>query len=355
MGKKLLFAVGRPFSPLYGWAMRLRETGYRRGVFRTARMAVPVISVGNLTLGGTGKTPLVLHLARLLLDHGLRPAVISRGYGGATRKPVNIVSDGSDILLSAREAGDEPRLLAESLPRLMVLTGVVRRLPAARAVEMGADVLILDDGFQHLAVGRDLDLVLFSADCLAGNSRIFPGGDLREPVKALHRATAFVLTGVNAENRERSHRFADLLSQRFPGKPIFLHGYRVTGFVGRNDRRLQSLDRRPDGLDQAFALCGIAHPDGFRAELQRLGITPVAFQPLPDHHGYRPAEINRLRRRIGRSNARLVVTTEKDLVKLGGVDFGVPLVALRREVVADPDCDRLALETAHSGGNRSQS
>ena len=116
MDKKWLFFWGRPFSPLYGMVMRSRESCYQRGWFRSTRFSVPVVSVGNLTLGGTGKTPMVQYLARLLLENGLKPAVISRGYGGATRKPVNVVSDGKEVLLSAGLVGDEPRLLAETLP-----------------------------------------------------------------------------------------------------------------------------------------------------------------------------------------------------------------------------------------------
>ena len=181
------FALGRPFSPIYSLAMRLRETLYRRGVLQSFRLSVPVISVGNLTMGGSGKTPMVQYLARLLQRHGFHPAVISRGYGGTANAKVNTVSDGSSVLLDAATAGDEPRFLAETLPGVPVLTGIVRRMPAQRAVEMGADVLLLDDGFQHLQIVRDVNLVLFNTDRLAGNSRVFPGGDLREPVIALHQ------------------------------------------------------------------------------------------------------------------------------------------------------------------------
>ena len=151
------YALGRPFSPLYSAAMRLRERLYRRGVLTVHHLGVPVVSVGNLTMGGTGKTPLVQHIARLLQADGFRPAVISRGYGGRAQDRVNLVSDGERLLLDAALAGDEPRLLAETLPGVLVLTGLVRRLPAARAIEMGADVLVLDDGFQHLQMHRDIN------------------------------------------------------------------------------------------------------------------------------------------------------------------------------------------------------
>ena len=178
MNRNFYFGLGRPFSPLYSFAMRVRESWYQKGILNSVSFDVPVISIGNLTMGGTGKTPTVKYLAGLLQERGYRPAIISRGYGGATNERVNIVSDGNAILLDADYVGDEPRMLAEALPDVFVLTGVVRKLPAARAVEMGADVLILDDGFQHLAIQRDVDLVLFHADTLAGNSRVFPGGNV---------------------------------------------------------------------------------------------------------------------------------------------------------------------------------
>mgnify|MGYP002662447933 FL=1 len=160
--EEFYYALGRPFAPLYGAIMRLREICYRRGVCTTHQLPVPVLSVGNLTVGGTGKTPMVQHLARLLQDNGFRPAVISRGYAGRAQGRVNLVSDGSRLLLDADLAGDEPRFLAETLPGVPVLTGIVRRLPAREAVALGADVLLLDDGFQHMQLARDINLALVS-------------------------------------------------------------------------------------------------------------------------------------------------------------------------------------------------
>ena len=338
--------LGRPFAPLYGALMRIREGCYRRGLFKVERLPVPVISVGNLTLGGTGKTPMVQFLARLLLEHGYSPAVISRGYGGSTKEAVNVVSDGRNVLLPAHLVGDEPRLLAETLPGVMVLTGVVRRLPARHAVGMGADVLLLDDGFQHLAVARDLDLVLFSADHLAGNSRIFPGGDLREPVAALNRCSCFVLTNVTADNRPRADRFASLLRQRFPDKSIFRSSVRIAGYVERdNADRFTLVGAKPVACDRALALCGIARPESFRKTLAACNMDVCDFLTMPDHHNYKEADLARIRRRITKQGARCVVTTEKDMVKLGRVDLGVPVYGLRLQVEADEKFCAMVLET----------
>ncbi len=345
--RAILYTIGRFFSPLYCLAMKVRERSYQRGLFKVADPGVPVVSIGNLTLGGTGKTPMTRHLARLLRDHGFRPAVISRGYGGATKEPVNVVSDGSSLLLDARTVGDEPRMLAETLPGVMVLTGVVRRLPAQRAVEMGADVLLLDDGFQHMAVARDLDLVLFNADTLAGNSRVFPGGDLREPVSSLMRCHGFVLTGIDDGNRERAGRFADLLRDRFPGRPVFFTGYRPAGLVApAPDGGMRAVEDIDLAGEQSLAFCGIARPQSFAATLARMGIEPVEFRGLPDHHGYRRADVDRLLARAEKVGATALVTTEKDLVKLAPFDLPLPLYGVRMAVEPDPELDRRVLMAA---------
>jgi len=330
--------MGRPLAPLYSAAMRLRETCYRQGVFTSHKMEVPVISVGNLTMGGTGKTPMVQCLARLLQTHGFHPAIISRGYGGMARGKVNLVSDGVNLLLDARMAGDEPRFLAETLPGVPVLTGVVRRLPAQKAVAMGCDVLLLDDGFQHMQIARDVNLVLFHADRLAGNSRVFPGGELREPVAALHRATGFVITGVHDQNRLRAEQFAALLQARFPQIPATLTGYRVTAAVRiARSGIVEEVDSGGYVQDQGFGFCGIANPDAFRSTLERSGFTLAGFVPLGDHQRYSADVIEKLSARARRAGARFLVTTEKDLVKLGAyaADLSLPLLALRLEVVVD--------------------
>lgn len=334
----LAFALGRPFSPLYSLAMRLREAGYRRGIFRSYRFEVPVISVGNLTMGGTGKTPMVQYLARLLQQHGLKPAIISRGYGGTASKAVNIVSDGTTLLLDAKLAGDEPRLLAETLPGIPVLTGIVRRLPARRAVEMGANVLILDDGFQHLPIQRDVNLVLFNTDRLAGNSRVFPGGELREPVAALRRATAFVMTGVNEANRERAHRFSELLQAKFPGIPVYYAGYQVDTLVSmQGSGSIIPMNQELIAGRRGFGFCGIAHPASFRTTASEHGLKLAGFHAFADHQRYSESTLSRLFREAQSTDADYLLTTEKDLVKLAPFADGMPLplYGLRMQVESE--------------------
>ena len=337
------YALGRPFSPLYSAAMRLRERLYRRGVLTVHHLGVPVVSVGNLTMGGTGKTPLVQHIARLLQADGFRPAVISRGYGGRAQDRVNLVSDGERLLLDAALAGDEPRLLAETLPGVLVLTGLVRRLPAARAIEMGADVLVLDDGFQHLQMHRDINLVLFNADRLAGNSRVFPGGELREPVVALRRASALVLTGVGPANRERAQLFADLLSSRFAPIPVHATGYEADSLVCLDEQGgLAETDQIAIMNHVWYGFCGIARPASFRRTLEEQGLNLAGFQPLADHQPYTLALAGRIADRAKAAGASALVTTEKDLVKLAPFLAGLrlPVVGIRMRVKSDSALDK---------------
>lgn len=347
MKRDFYYQLGRPLSPLYSLTMRLREQFYRNRVLSSCLLPVPVISIGNLLVGGTGKTPLVQHLARLLQQNGFQPAVISRGYGGATKERINVVSDGDKVLLDAAYVGDEPRMLAETLPGVPVLTGVVRRLPAAKAVEMGADVLLLDDGFQHLALRRNLDLVLFNADKLAGNSRVFPGGELREPVRALYRSHAFVLTGADEDNIERAARFRVLLQEKFPGRPVFFSSSRAVRLVRQemDGSRIETAEEEVASRC-CLAFCGIARPEGFQKTLEQVGIEPAVFQALPDHHAYTERAVSQLVRAAEQAGADCLLGTEKDLVKLRGFAVKLPLYGLIMQAAPESALDRLVLSCA---------
>ncbi len=311
-----LFFFGRPLGPLYGLAMMIREKMYEQGLFRQNSLPVPVISVGNLVLGGTGKTPTVRHLAKILLQQGYRPAIISRGYGGKSTQKVNVVSDGRSIFLTPEQAGDEPYMLAEAVPGVPVLTGTRRIHPCRRAVEeYNADVLILDDGFQHLAVGRDIDFVLFDATVLTGNKRIFPGGILREPLSALYRCDAFIITGSTIKNSGQAEHFGESLKTQFPGKPVF--------FASLTDSTLQCSDLEaavPSPEEPFFAFCGIANPGRFRESLNTMAIQQSGFLALPDHVRYNQAMMTDICRQAVASGARHLVTTHKDFVKIKNFD-----------------------------------
>jgi tetraacyldisaccharide 4'-kinase len=330
LAKETLFGIGRPLGPIYGGLMRLRAAAYRRGWLASARLPVPVVSVGNLTMGGTGKTPMVIQVVRLLQALGRRPVVVSRGYGGRARQPFNLVSDGGRILLDAAMAGDEPRLLAESLPGVAVVTGA-RRVPAARyAVErLGAEVIVLDDGFQHLALQRDLDLVLFKGPDYLGNGRVFPGGDLREPLAALTRASAFVLVeSGDGRDSPGAGTFRQYLAATFPGCPVISAAYRPGALLPANT--LAVAKGNPGGNFLGF--CGLARPESFRQTLNGLPWGIAGFRVFPDHHPYVAEDLDDLARQAEQQGALALVTTAKDVVKLRHLDCPLPLYVMPAEL-----------------------
>jgi tetraacyldisaccharide 4'-kinase len=315
-----LFFLGRPLTPLYGSAMKVRALLYRSRILRSYQFDVPVISVGNLTMGGTGKTPMVIYLARFLADRGFKPAVISRGYRGQARGPVNIVSDGTSILLPPQEAGDEPVLISSRLKGTVVATGRKRHLVSEAVIRSHqCNLIIMDDGFQHLKMKRDIDLVLFDADHFAGSSRVFPGGELREPVSSLQRCDAFILTGVTEHNLERADKCADLLQERFSGKPVFkvtpmyAEFYRYTISPDSISREIIPPPEIPHNL---YGFSGIANSERFYRMAGQQGIRLSGRKSFRDHHDYSAADMNDLSRQAEQAGADGFLTTEKDMVKL---------------------------------------
>ncbi len=328
-----LYFFGRPFGPLYGLLMRLRSHMYTRDLWKRERMGVPVISVGNLTMGGSGKTPIVRFIADLLAKNQFRPAIISRGYGGKARDTINIVSDTKTIHLDAVSAGDEPFLLAESLPGIPVLTGVMRLLPCRFAVErLGCNILILDDGFQHLRVIRDIDLVLFNAAKPVGNNRIFPAGEMREPLSALSRAHAFLMTGMSEDLRCQVEEYFGMLQKKFPGTPRFFSSYVPLECRDTMDSAPIPIDRLQSSV---YGFCGIAHPERFLETLTKCGLRIKGFTPLEDHQGYDQHLLDKLCRLAEGQGAEALITTEKDMVKLRPLSSRLPLYALIMSVEID--------------------
>ena len=327
--RRLAFLLGRPLSPLYGALMRKRAAWYRSGVMESVDLSVPVISVGNLTMGGTGKTPMTIYVAGCLLAAGYKPAIVSRGYGGKARQEINLVSDGKQCLLDVVQAGDEPRLMAESLPGVAVVTGVKRPVAADFAVkELGADVIILDDGFQHMALQRDLDLVLFKAPGFLGSGRVFPGGELREPIEALSRAHAFVITGVDRQNRPAAEDFKKFLGEGFPGKPVFMAEYRFKSLL---DQAGESVGKEVLG-QELYGFCGLAEPGGFLRTISEQGGGLFGFSVFPDHHPYTATDLDNLVAAAGDFGCDALLTSEKDMVKLRDLPCRLPIYALSVEL-----------------------
>jgi len=270
--------------------------------------------VGNLTVGGTGKTPMVILLAGMLRDRGMRPAVLSRGYGGKSTSDVLVVSDGRQILAGPEEAGDEPVLIARRLKGIPVLAGAKRALTGRYAREnFGVDVMVLDDGFQHRWIHRDLDIVLLDSRQPLGNGLLLPRGPLREPPAALVRAGVIVFTrSEDSTGPSMDKELSGILS----GRPVLRTRIRPTKFVGADGTELPLSFLAGK---KVFAFAGIAQPDSFRQTLEGLGGVIAGFRAFPDHHRYTAEDWGRIEHDAGLVRADLVLATEKDLVKLQGI------------------------------------
>jgi tetraacyldisaccharide 4'-kinase len=303
-----LRAVLRLLSLPYRGGVASRNRFYDLGLLRQAKLPCPVISVGNLTVGGAGKTPTVILLANLLREKGRRPAVLSRGYGGSTSAPINIVSDKKSILMGWREAGDEPILIARATPGVPVLTGPKRHLTGRAAVEQfNADILILDDAFQYRQLFRDLDIVLINAALPFGNGQLLPGGPLREPKASLRRAHLLIRTGAEGDPVEP-------LEEAASGLPFFRGIHHPQGIVeGRTCRLLPSASLQGQ---KVCAFAGIGRPEIFQRSLIALGAEVVSFRTFPDHHPYIRTDLDALRRLASETGADRIITTEKDGVRL---------------------------------------
>jgi tetraacyldisaccharide 4'-kinase len=311
-----------PLSALYGRAARLRADWYASGRLSSRALPRPSISVGNLTFGGTGKTPFVEFLARRFRFEGWRPAVLSRGYGRATRGVV-VVSTGGGPLVPPDQGGDEPVALARSTSGVLVVVGERRAEAARRAADLGADLFLLDDGFQHLAVRRDVNLLLLDARDPFGGGKLAPAGRLREPIAAVGRADAVIFTRV-----DRGAPGADaraLLARLAPRAPVFHARIRPTGL---RDEHGAPIDVEALSPRRLLAVCGIANPAEFGATLAELGVAPEERLDFRDHQRYGPRQLARLRSAADRTGASLIVTTEKDAVKLAG-RAPLPVVTVR--------------------------
>jgi tetraacyldisaccharide 4'-kinase len=314
-----------PLSSLYARALETRARLYRSGALASRRVPCPVVSVGNLTFGGTGKTPFVEFLARRFRFEGRRPAVVSRGYGRES-KGVVVVSEGSGPLVGADVGGDEPVAIARRVPGTIVVVGERRAEAARTAIDRGADLILLDDGFQHLAIERDADLLLVDATDPFGGGRLPPAGRLREPLSALARADAIVLTRV--DRAEPSRDTLSTLARWNPDAPVFRARIRPAGLW---DERGSALTDPRSLIRRFVAVCGIANPAGFSRSMTELDLAAEELLAFPDHHRYARRDLERIRRAADRTGSAWILTTEKDAVKLEG-KMTLPVIALRLEV-----------------------
>lgn len=303
------------FSFLHQTGCRVKNCLYARGIKRPARPPLPVISVGNLTFGGTGKTPLSLEILSFLLNRGLKPALISRGYGGRWERTGGILTAGTGVLGDWRDAGDEPALAARKLPGIGVFLGKNRLNSCRKAREMGFQVAVLDDGFQHRRLHRDLDIVLFDPE-----ESLF----LRESLSSLRRADLVLI-----KNGLPAGKAAPFLGpDRVSAFKVIPDG--LAGLNGKEAAASRSLKGK-----NVLAFCGIAGPDRFFKLLEGFGALIARRLVFPDHYDYPMNGLRKIRAAFKASGAELAVTTEKDAVKLDSGNellAGLPLLVLRIKI-----------------------
>ena len=341
-----------PIGKLYGLVMDVRNRLYDRGVLRSFALGARTISVGNLTTGGTGKTPMVSLISEILLEHGETVCILTRGYGRANPKERVLVSDGERILTDAATGGDEPVELATRLGGRAIIVADADRLSAGRWAKekFGVTAFVLDDGFQHRRVRRELDIVCVDATEPCGGGRVLPAGRLRESLKGLKRADAIVIT--RSDLVEDTSAIVERLQKRNGTAPIFEVRTKISGLISLEEfhaeaQRTQrehlgaSVFEMPDEADAA-AFCALGNPAAFFKSVERYladtgrGAARLLFgRALRDHHSYTQANIDGIGRRAIEEGAQFLVTSAKDAVKLKGMQFSLPCFVAHAETVVD--------------------
>jgi tetraacyldisaccharide 4'-kinase len=321
-----------PLAAGFRLGIALRRAAYRRGCLKTRRLNRSVVSVGNITTGGTGKTPLVAYIARRLLAQGFRPGILTRGYGRSGAADIIALVRDREQSVDPRKVGDEPALLARMLPEVPIVVCADRYRGGQVAEErFGVNVHLLDDGFQHWALERDVDIVTLDVTQELSDRELLPAGRQREPCSALERADLIVFTRTEIGDPPAIEEHARRVNPR------------VAFFHCRTQlRKLVDVSTgqvHPPGAFQGepvVAFCGIGNPRAFFADVKKWGFTVAATHSFRDHHVYRGDDLLPIIRNLARTGARVLVTTEKDALNLPSFKGGEPLIlACATEVTLD--------------------
>ena len=333
-----------PFCWLYSAVISARNYCYKVGWFKQKQLACTVISVGNIVVGGTGKTPATAAMASLLKNKGFRVALILSGYKRHSNDAITIVSDGEKRLCSRKESGDEAEMLARQLTDIPIVVGKQRYLAGKTALDrFKSEILIIDDGFQHRQLARDIDIVTIDATQPYGTSNLLPIGTLREPTSALQRADIILLTRTDASNINITDLKAEL-NQFAQNTPILESVHQPTSLYRLNQKENQdALPLTTLTGKRLLAVCGIGNPDAFVTTLKKYQPEAVELFSFPDHHVYTATDIHEIQKRRQRCHAEWVITTQKDEQKLSTFSTELPIVVLAVElVITDGDATLLA-------------
>lgn len=318
-----------PLGKIYGAGMNLRNSLFDRGVFASRALGAKTISVGNITVGGTGKTPLVAFAAETLFQSGEKVCILTRGYGRENPTERVVVTDGEKILTDAKNAGDEPFELAEKLVGKAIIIADANRVSAGifAREKFGITAFVLDDAFQHRKVKRDLDIVCIDATKPFGNKKVLPSGILREPLENLKRTDAIVITRANLAN-EIENLKAEI--SKYSNAPIFISHNKFSNFTEINHQ--PTLNSQLSTLD-SLAFCALGNPNNFFEQLRRENFNLTATETFPDHHFYSQKDIEKIEKKARETGAKILITTAKDAVKLKGLKTDFPVFTAENEII----------------------
>lgn len=364
-----------PFSLLYRIAVRTRASLYEKGVFKTHSLRAPTVSVGNITVGGTGKTPLVARVARILAAGGARVCILSRGYKRENPRERTLVSDGEKILADVKKAGDEPFELAGKLIGISAVIADGNRVEAGNWARenLGITAFVLDDAFQHRRVRRDLDIVCVDAANPFGNGKILPGGILREPLSNLKRADAVVITRANLIEAQQIADLKLQISEINPRCKIFVSENKTSSLINLNEfnasvqsakgaksepgdlkreenrsrintaeHGFENEDRSSTGYERRttnnyLAFCALGNPESFFGQLRRENFELIFTKAFRDHYRYTQKDVDELEREAAARGAQSFLTTAKDAVKLKDLQFNLPCRVVESELNFDDE------------------
>ncbi|MDM8540703.1 tetraacyldisaccharide 4'-kinase [Desulfococcaceae bacterium HSG9] len=331
-------------SRLYKISVQLRAFSYKKKLFKSHRLPCIVISIGNLTAGGTGKTPMTIYLARLCQRLGYRTVVVCRGYKGQASKQGGIVSDGQTVRMNYVDAGDEPLMIARLLRDIPVVIGSSRYKAGCLAINrFSPDVIILDDGFQHLRLSRDINILLLDYARPFGNAHLLPRGPLREPFQALKRADTCIFTRCDSKPSAGHDKAMQKINFIHGRRPLFktVHSPIIRGIIPAGttspDRLVTNMKIETENI-AVYAFCGLAHNADFRRTLKRLGFQTVGFSGFPDHYAYTDRDIDTIKTAVISSGAELIITSDKDYTRLdSSIKWPTDLVVIGVEIKSKGD------------------